>query len=83
MSIDIRPRVCNDQLVGNMIVSSLTLRFAGLEEDVRDDLVDLTDEFEERIIGEVFQRELALSSVSRILRISELCSRQKSQARRG
>ena len=46
--------------------AKLTLGFTGLEEDVGDDLVDLTDELEERVLGEMLQSEFSLSSVSRI-----------------
>lgn len=49
----------------------LTLRLSGLEENVRDDLVDLSDEFEERVLGEVLEGELSLSGVSGVL-LSEL-----------
>ena len=44
----------------------LTLGLTGLEENVGDDLVDLTDELEERVLGEMLQGEFSLSSVSRI-----------------
>lgn len=49
MGVDIRPRV---------------LRLASLKKDVRDDVVDLADELEERVLGEVLESELALSSVA-------------------
>lgn len=49
--VDVRPRV---------------LRLARLEEDVRHDLVDLADEAEEVVVGEVLQRELALRRVPRV-----------------
>ncbi len=47
-----------------------TLSFTGLKENVGDDLVDLTDKLEKRVIGEVFKGELSLSGVSRVLRES-------------
>ena len=50
----------------DVIEAKLTLGFTGLEEDVGNDLVDLTDELEERVLGEVLQGEFSLSSVSRI-----------------
>lgn len=40
------------------------LGLTGLEENVRDDLVDLTDKLEERVLGQVLEGELSLSSVS-------------------
>ena len=42
------------------------LRLAGLEEDARDDVVDLVDELEERVFGEVLESELALRHVARV-----------------
>lgn len=51
MGIDIRPWV---------------LRLSSLEKDVRDDVVYLADELEERVIGKVLKSELALSSVARV-----------------
>lgn len=44
----------------------LTLGFTGLEEDIRDDLVDLTDQLEQWVIWKVLEGEFSLSSVSRI-----------------
>jgi hypothetical protein len=44
-----------------------TLGLAGLEEDVGDDLVDLADELEERVLGQVLEGELSLGGVSRVL----------------
>lgn len=40
------------------------LGLTGLEENVRDDLVDLTDELEEWVLGQVLEGELSLSCVS-------------------
>lgn len=50
----------------DVIEAKLTLGFTGLEEDVGNDLVDLTDELEKRVLGEMLQGEFSLSSVSRI-----------------
>ena len=44
----------------------LTLGFTSLEEDIRNDLVDLTDQLEQWIIGQVLEGEFSLGSVSRI-----------------
>ena len=40
---------------------------SSLEQDVGHELVDLSDELEHGIIGEVFERKFSLSSVSRVL----------------
>jgi hypothetical protein len=40
------------------------LGLAGSEEDVRDELVELADELEELVVGEVLERELALGGVT-------------------
>lgn len=48
-------------------MTELTLCFASLKEDVRDDLVDLANELEHGVIGEVLEGKLALSSVTRVL----------------
>lgn len=42
------------------------LGLASLEEDVRDEVVDLADELEHLVLGKVLQGELALSSVARV-----------------
>lgn len=42
----------------------LTLGLAGLEENVGDDLVDLSNELEERVIRQVLEGKLSLGSVS-------------------
>ena len=47
MRVHVRPRV---------------LRLAGLEQYGGDDLVNLADELEERVVGQVFQRKLALQT---------------------
>jgi hypothetical protein len=47
-----------------------TFSLAGLEEDVGHNLVHLSNELEEGVVGEVLKRELALSGVSRVLMIS-------------
>ena len=52
MSINIRPGV---------------LGFTSSEEDIRNKFVDLSHQLEERVIREMFQRELALSRVPRVL----------------
>jgi len=49
----------------------LTLRLAGLEENVGDNLVDLANELEERVIRQVLEGEFTLGSVSRVLRVRE------------
>lgn len=48
-------------------MSQLTLGLSSLEEDIRNDLVNLSDELEERVIGEVLESEFTLSSVSGVL----------------
>lgn len=40
---------------------------ASSEEDIRDELIDLTNKLEERVVREVLQSELALSGVTRVL----------------
>lgn len=55
----------------------LTLGLTGLEENVRDDLVNLTDKLEERVLGQVLEGELSLSSVSGVL-VKELARLQSS-----
>lgn len=56
----------------------LTLGLTGLEENVRDDLVDLTDKLEKRVLGQVLEGELSLSSVSGVL-VKVLARFQKQQ----
>lgn len=56
----------------------LTLGLTGLEENVRDDLVNLTDKLEERVLGQVLEGELSLSSVSGVL-VKELARLQSSE----
>lgn len=56
----------------------LTLGLTGLEENVRDDLVNLTDKLEERVLGQVLEGELSLSSVSGVL-VKELARLQCSE----
>lgn len=56
----------------------LTLGLTGLEENVRDDLVDLTDKLEERVLRQVLEGELSLSSVSGVL-VKELARLQSSK----
>lgn len=45
-----------------------TLGLTGLEEDVRNNLVDLADKLEHGVIGKVLEGEFTLSSVTRVLR---------------
>lgn len=45
----------------------LTLGLTGLEENVGDDLVDLANKLEQRVIRQVLEREFTLSSVSGVL----------------
>lgn len=54
-----------------------TLRLSSLEQDVGNDLVDLSNKFEERVIGEVLEREFTLSSVSGVLIVSSIPGRQR------
>lgn len=42
---------------------------ASFQEDVRRDIVDLTNKLEERILRKVLEREFALGGVTRILRV--------------
>lgn len=60
------------------IKKRLTLGLTGLEENVRDDLVNLTDKLEERVLGQVLEGELSLSSVSGVL-VKELARLQSSE----
>ena len=50
----------------------LTLGFTSLEEDIRNDLVDLTDQLEQWVIGQVLEGEFTLGSVSRVLRVKKV-----------
>lgn len=52
MGVNVRPRV---------------LSLASLQENVRDKLVDLTNELEKRVIRQVLEGELALSCIAGIL----------------
>ena len=67
MGIDIGPRVYLSAFsYGKTWEQKLTLGFTGLEEDIRDDLVNLSNKLEQWVIGQVLQGEFSLSSVSRI-----------------
>ena len=67
MGIDIGPRVYLSAFSYRQTwEQKLTLGFTGLEEDIRDDLVDLTDQLEQWVLGEMLQGEFSLGSVSRI-----------------
>ena len=47
-------------------VGPWVLGLALFQQDVGDDLVQLTDQFEHGVVGEVLERELSLASVPRI-----------------
>lgn len=63
-----RQRVKNEQNTRVSVhVGPGVLGLSGGEEDVRDELIELSDELEELVVGEVLESELSLGLVSGIL----------------
>lgn len=71
VSIDIRPRVLGFTSLRNTCFVSyafenFTHKFAYLEENARNEVVDLGDKLEERVVGEMLECKLALGGVTRV-----------------